>query len=253
MWSRTESNIKWVWRTMLLLLQVEERVRRKGRDILQPKTGSAIPMAVSFREWVELQTESNLPPSVTAAWQPLSICLKPMMMPLWESVIFEAAITCFRWTSHALVIFGKSTEYSIAFEFAKLGDMNFWKLRFLLRCRWWLLQLWSHRLIHMVGALFCSIWERHWDYWQCMFLNPPLWCLVKWFVFCVQELFFPSVCSFWRRDQSHPLLSLTGKNSAQNVSNICWLGVCHNHVIRSFYTQSFHWSGLLCFVELFEL
>ncbi len=77
----------------------------------------------------------------------------------------------------------------------------------LLRCRWWLLQLWSHRLIHMVGALFCSIWERHWDYWQCMFLNPPLWCLVKWFVFCVQELFFPSVCSFWRRDQSHALLS----------------------------------------------
>ncbi len=109
--------------------------------------------------------------------------------------------------SHVLVIFGKSTEYSIAFEFAKLADMNFWKLRLLLRCRWWLLQLWSHRLIHMVGALFCSIWERHWDYWQCMFLNPPLWCLVKWFVFCVQELFFPSVCSFWRRDQSHALLS----------------------------------------------
>ncbi|CAK9876932.1 unnamed protein product [Sphagnum jensenii] len=42
--------------------RVEERVRRKGRDILQPKTGSAIPMAVSFRDfdptdsyiWLEL-------------------------------------------------------------------------------------------------------------------------------------------------------------------------------------------------------
>jgi hypothetical protein len=47
---------------MLALHLVEERVRRKGRDILQPKTGSAIPMAVSFRDfdptdsyiWLEL-------------------------------------------------------------------------------------------------------------------------------------------------------------------------------------------------------
>lgn len=47
--------------------RVEERVRRKGRDFLQPKTGSAVPMKVSFREfnasnsyiWIELYSSPS--------------------------------------------------------------------------------------------------------------------------------------------------------------------------------------------------
>lgn len=47
--------------------RVEHRVRRKGRDILQPKTGSAVPMKVTFREfdatdsyiWMELYSSPS--------------------------------------------------------------------------------------------------------------------------------------------------------------------------------------------------
>lgn len=93
--------------------RVEERVRRKGRDIIQPKTGSAVPMKVTFRDfdatdsyfWMELysspsEKDMEIIGSIIRAWYVLgrlggfnSLNMQVSKIPINQSLSYNENVT----------------------------------------------------------------------------------------------------------------------------------------------------------------